>query len=272
MEQQRTALPDWAFPFEEEVPESTVNHRIQGLLEHLIQRFLAARGVEAFVSSDQLMYWDQTDPRRSLSPDVYVVLGVPQAHAPRSWMTWREGGRSPDLAVEAVSTNWSKDYLVGPARYAEAGVRELVIYDHETGPNRIRWQVYRRNADGDLTLAATSQGDRVWSEILGCFLRETFDPADELPRIRLGVGEHGDELVISASEGERWERAEKERERAEKERERQAKEQERAEKEQALADNEHLRADRDRISAEKEAMAAKMAELLAELGRGATEE
>lgn len=84
---------------------------------------------EHSVGSGQAVYWNARDPRRSLSPDLFVKLGVKDASF-GAWKTWQMGG-PPDLAVEIVHADegglgpWS-DML---ANYHELGVRELVRFD-----------------------------------------------------------------------------------------------------------------------------------------------
>ncbi len=258
MEPRRTNLPDWAYPAEDDVPETLLHLRIRTLLYELVRRYLAQQGVEALTGSEQFLYWVEDNPLRSLAPDVYVVLGVSPHYDVRSWQTWREG-RVPELAIEIVSDDVDEDYEVGPVRYAEAGVRELVIFDPAEGPGRLRWQVYVRDAEGDLVQTQSTTGDRVPSGVLGCHLR-CVEGEDGQPRVRLGVGPEGEELVPTAEEAEGAERSEKEQERAAKEAERAAKEAERAAKERERADKERERALRLAAEAELEELRARLAE------------
>ncbi len=271
MEPERAALPDLAYPVEDDVPETLLHLRIRTLLYHLVRRYLAYQGIEALTGSDQFVYWAEGHPQRSVAPDLYVVLETSPHRDVRSWQTWREG-KMPELAVEIVSDDVAKDYELGPVRYAEAGVRELIIFDPFDGPGRVRWQVYARDAHGELVRVQATQADRVPCQVLGCHLRWVEE--DGQPRVRLGQGPRGDELVLTAEEAEvaeraakEQERAQKEQERAQKERERAEKEQERAQKEQERAEKEQERAARIRerdlrlaAEAELEALRAKIAE------------
>jgi hypothetical protein len=67
------------------------------------------------------------------------------------------------------------------------------------GPGRVRWQVYRRGPAG-LALGARHDEDRVWSEVLGCWLRSVLSPEDGRLRVRLATGPAGDELVPTTEE------------------------------------------------------------------------
>ena len=253
---QRVALPDWAFPYEECVPESLLHLRIRTLLFLLAERYLAQQNVRALTGSDQFVYWNEGDTGRRIAPDVYIILDKGPYQDVTSWRVWGHG-KPPDFALEIVSSNKNKDYDLAPSLYNEVGVRELVIVDPKDGPNRLRWQVYRRDATHSLVRSVATQDDRVQSEILGCYLRWVHTAEGE-PRIRLGIGPQGENLVLTPEEEVERERAAKERERAAKERERAAKERERAAKERE-------RAAKEREQALRLALEARVAALEAQL-------
>lgn len=54
-----------------------------------------------YVSGNLLMYYVQGDPRRHISPDVFVVFGVPK-HNREYYLVWEEG-KSPDVVFELTS-------------------------------------------------------------------------------------------------------------------------------------------------------------------------
>ena len=114
------------FPEAEEVPEGYSHAVLRIFLFQLLQFRL---GEKHSVGSDQFVYWNARDPRRSLSPDLIVRLGVPQTSF-GSWKTWEQGG-PPDLAVEVICPDegdgvpWQEKL----GRYHELGVRELVRFD-----------------------------------------------------------------------------------------------------------------------------------------------
>jgi Uma2 family endonuclease len=135
------AAPDpLVFPEEEEVPEGYVHLVLRTFLFQLLSFLL---GPEHSVGCDQFVYWNAADPKRKLSPDVFVRLGAPQTTF-GSWKTWEQGG-VPDLAVEIVSPNegdgvpWEEKL----ARYQELGVAELVRFDPEE-PEGGRLRVWDR--------------------------------------------------------------------------------------------------------------------------------
>lgn len=121
------------FPEEAEVPEGKTHLILRTFLFALL-RF--ALGGDHSVGSDQFVYWNARDPRRCLSPDVFVKLGVPDSSF-GTWKAWERGG-PPELAVEIVSPNEGDgvDWAEKLARYHELGVKELLRFDPEQAEGR----------------------------------------------------------------------------------------------------------------------------------------
>lgn len=61
-----------------------------------------------------------------VAPDLYIVPGLAPRSRLDSIQTWLDG-RVPSFALEIVSQDEVKDYVLAPERYDELGVRELVI-------------------------------------------------------------------------------------------------------------------------------------------------
>ncbi len=80
------------------------------------------------VGSDQFVYYDSTNPKKCLAPDVFVKLDSRDRDFD-SWMAWVRG--TPDLAVEIVSDSdrlklsWEEKF----ARYEAVGIQEVVRFD-----------------------------------------------------------------------------------------------------------------------------------------------
>ncbi len=218
--------------------EDIVQRWIVELLRPLIQRWLQTQGELAFVGADQFIYFEQFNPHRRVSPDVYVLPGVAPDCYVRSWKVW-ESGVVPSFALEVVSTNWEKDYCQSPLAHAELGTSELLIFDPCFNERRegVRWQRFVRTEAGQFPMVERSNSLSVESQTLGCFLRAV----GEYPQVRLRLTEAKDSAILfpTAEEVERQakeaERQAKEAERQAKEAERQAKEAERQAKEAALA-------------------------------------
>ena len=113
------------FPTEEKVPESLLHIQLRTALWQLLDHHFGHLGL---AGSDQFVYWDPTDPKKNLAPDVYDKLG-PQLLPLISWKTWKRG--VPELAIEIVSDADSaaraREKTV--AQYTTLGVRELLRFD-----------------------------------------------------------------------------------------------------------------------------------------------
>jgi hypothetical protein len=256
------------YPIEEKVGEDILQRWIMELLRPLVDRWFRTRGIKAFVGADQFVYYRPHSPIERVSPDIFVLPGVrPDARVP-SWKTW-EKGIVPSFALEIVSKDWEKDYAEAPARYAAAGVPELIVFDPDPSghPEGIAWQVFRRVRNRPLTRIEASQGDRVQSKALGCFLRAVGE--HESLRVRLATGPRGDDLFLTGEESERAakevERAAKEAERAAKEAEHAAKEVEHAAREVERAAKQEERAAKEAAIAARDAALKRVAELEAKL-------
>lgn len=115
------------FPESAEMPESELHLELRTLLYHLLKDYL---GQGATVGSEQFVYYDASDPKKALAPDVYVQL-QPAAAKIKSWKVWERG--APDVAVEVLSDSdapelaWSEKLR----RYQALGVSELVCFSPE---------------------------------------------------------------------------------------------------------------------------------------------
>jgi Uma2 family endonuclease len=237
------------FPSSEEMPETALHLRLRTALFLVLDHRLSG---QAFIGSDQFVYWDPTDPSACLAPDAFVRLGCPFALLP-SFKVWEHG--APNLAVEIISAtdardrNWQQKLV----RYARCGVAELVRYDPEEPTRALRiWDLL----EGDLVERELSEPGARFSEALGAYWVIASDPVLG-KALRIAADAEGRDLWPTRAEAKQLEseaeRAEKERERAEKEAERAATERERAEKEAERA--------------QKEAALARVAELERELER-----
>jgi Uma2 family endonuclease len=215
------------FPVAEQLPESSVHLRVRTALYLLLERELRGK---AFVGSDQFVYWNPTDPKQCLAPDVMVRLGMPSTPLP-SFKTWKHG--APHVAVEIVSPSDSRDddWNDKLERYRRCGVAELVRVNPESeAPSLTLWDL----VEGDLVERDLAGGGSRWSPALGAYW--VLIPDTELRCIlRLARDPEGTDLWPTTEELLARERAEKEAARAEKEAARAEKELASAEKEAALA-------------------------------------
>ena len=91
---------------------------------------------DAYVSGNLMMYYEEGNIRKSVSPDVFVVFGVSKKRR-RTYRTWEEG-HTPDFVLEVASkSTYRQDLTHKKELYASIlGVREYYIYDpyHEVNP------------------------------------------------------------------------------------------------------------------------------------------
>ncbi len=129
------------FPVEAKVPESVRHFELRTALYQLLSFFLRGR---AAVGSDQFVYYDASNPKACLAPDVYLKLGS-QHWDITSWKTWELG--TPDLAIEIASRSdapeeaWEKKL----SRYHRLGVRELVRFDPRASEQLRIWDYVEGN-------------------------------------------------------------------------------------------------------------------------------
>ena len=146
------------YPSEDDGADTVLHLLLRTVLLALVRRWLAMRGTQALAGSDQFIYWVPGDPHSALAPDLYVLFGVEPERLFKSWRVWEEG-IAPRLAVEIVSDDVSKAYVLGPPKYHRLGVEELNLFDPEadSSPDRVRCRVYRRRY-GRLRLDVRSGG------------------------------------------------------------------------------------------------------------------
>jgi Uma2 family endonuclease len=225
----------WYVTEEEDMGESPEQGELIKLLRNCIDELARERQWQrVLVGSDAFFAWVPKHPRVQVSPDVYLLDNPPRRKKwPKSWQTWRPGVNPPRFAVEMVSVSWKKDYVDGPARYAQLGCRELVLFDptavsSQRHSTRHPLTVYRHQEDGAFALAEAGPGP-VWSQELQAAL-VVLDGEDG-PWLRIARDRNGKDLIPTTAE-----RAEEETRRREEEtRRREAAEQRLARMEAELA-------------------------------------
>lgn len=181
------------FPVEAKVPESVRHFELRTALYQLLSFFLRGRAV---VGSDQFVYYDASNPKACLAPDVYLKLGS-QHWDIASWKTWELG--TPDLAIEIASRSdapeeaWEKKLV----RYHRLGVRELVRFDPRA-PEPLRVWDY---VEGDLAERRLRPNSAVPSRVLALWwVVVSQEPWG--PTLRLSQDASGQVLVKSELETE----------------------------------------------------------------------
>ena len=222
------------------MPETREHKRRLNVLFESVWRELADR---AIVASDQFVYWDATDPRKRLAPDLAVRVGTPVGRLP-SWMTWKLG--APEVGVEIVSDadRAEGDFADKLERYRRAGIVEVVRFDTDDKERPLRlWDSF----DGDLVERDLGDPEALHCDALALYWCVKEDP-DLGPMLRLARDAQGDDLVLTPEEAALAE-----------------KEIALAEKETALAEKQTALAEKQTALAEKQTALARIAELEAEL-------
>ncbi|MCS6813247.1 MAG: Uma2 family endonuclease [Cyanobacteria bacterium] len=84
---------------------------------------------DVYVSGNLFIYYEEGNPRASLAPDTFVVIGIPN-HDRNTYKVWLEGGKLPDFALEITShSTVQKDNRNKVALYQQLGVQEYIQYD-----------------------------------------------------------------------------------------------------------------------------------------------
>jgi len=82
-----------------------------------------------YVSGNLFVYYEEGNPKASLSPDVFVIFGVSNRKR-RSYKAWQEGGKLPNFVLEITSRSTKRqDQEEKPRLYARLGVEEYFQYD-----------------------------------------------------------------------------------------------------------------------------------------------
>ncbi len=186
----------------------TDDHRYQMnyLIEALDLWFQKRKQI--YVAGNNLIYYQQGDPRLRISPDVYAVKGVEKRRR-RVYKLWEER-KSPCVVIEISSKGTRREDLVTKFRlYRDVlRVKEYYIYDplREYLPGRMKaWGLER-----GVYVERPIDGDRILSRELGLFLVDG-------KMLRLVDPKTGEELRTLAEEAQARIRAEAERDTLRKE-------------------------------------------------------
>lgn len=121
-------LPEIDYPESDGKPYDSDLHRIVMTdLIFALKWFLL--DTRAYVSGDLFIYYEEGNPLASVVPDVFVVRGIDQ-YDRRTFLTWNEGGRVPDVVIELTSEDTREvDQKHKPLLYAQLGVPEYFVFD-----------------------------------------------------------------------------------------------------------------------------------------------
>ena len=130
MQRKIQAAPTMVYPeSDRETMAETDKHR--DLMVDFIQilRNYYQNEKDVYVSGNLLMYYEKGNPKKSISPDVFVVFGVEKKQR-NTYLIWAEA-QTPDFVLEVASpSTFSKDIGEKKELYASVlAVKEYYIYD-----------------------------------------------------------------------------------------------------------------------------------------------
>ena len=83
---------------------------------------------DVYVLGDMMMYYEEGNPRKSISPDIFVAFGIGKKER-RIYKIWEEG-KPPDFILEFASKGTYRNDLTRKVLlYAEIGIPEYFVYD-----------------------------------------------------------------------------------------------------------------------------------------------
>jgi Uma2 family endonuclease len=96
-------------------------------LIHALQDHYAGQP-DMYVTGNLLLYYVEGDPRKSVSPDVFVTWGISEGRR-KNYLLWKEG-RAPGFVIEVTSDTTRKEDL-GKKKdlYLQLGVEEYILFD-----------------------------------------------------------------------------------------------------------------------------------------------
>jgi Uma2 family endonuclease len=174
-------------------------HRI--LMVQLIQTLDARYAADpaVYVSGNLLVFYRPADRRRHLSPDCFVVFGVPKHHR-LNYLTWEEG-KGPDVVIELTSrTTRREDVETKFALYRDVlRVKEYFLFDPFEDYLNPSMQGFRLRAGAYQPIRP--RAGRLPSRLLGMHL-ERVDSALRLWNPEAGTRLPTPEEVIEAQQAE----------------------------------------------------------------------
>jgi Uma2 family endonuclease len=218
---------------------------------------------DVYSAGNNFIYFEEGNPKARVSPDSYVVFGVPN-RLRRSYFTWREGGRTPEIVFEFTSRKTKREDAERKFRLYQDVLRvpEYVMFDPDADFLKPRLRLFRL-ARG-VYQAVPVQDDRAHSDVLNLDLV----PRDKALRLSDAVTgklipDIMERMLLAQAEAQRAEaetsRAEEEARRAEVETRRAEEEARRAKEEARRAEQESRRA--NDAEAEIERLKAELARL-----------
>ncbi len=208
MQEKIRAAPTLVYPESDGEPMAETGRHVRLLLDMIETIDRLFRDVpDVHVCGNMFLYYEEGNPRKVLSPDVFMVRGVSKKEL-RTYKTWEQQPYLDFVLELASPSTYTKDFNEKKTIYEQIlRVKEYYIYDpyHEIQPSFIGFRL----VEGVYEEIAFVDG-RLPSETLGLELGERdgvlrlYDPVTEA---WMGPSrEHVDETNVRASEAETYAR------------------------------------------------------------------
>ena len=150
---------------EHDAHREQMTNSIEALKAHFSDRI-------AYVSGNNFLHYIEGNRTTKLSPDCYVVFGVPQAIL-ENYKSWQHEGRMPAVVIEFTSKKTRKMDEGKKFRiiYEQIlRVPEYILFDPRADYIPVRLRGYRLNASGQYEATAFETDGRMYSETLDLYL------------------------------------------------------------------------------------------------------
>ena len=170
MQKNIAAAPTLVYPESDGEPmaETEKHRKIMVDIIDIIERYFQ-HVPDVHVSGNLLLYYEEGNPRKVISPDVFMVRGVSKKEL-RTYKTWEQKS-TLDFVLELASpSTFRRDFTEKKEIYAKIlRVREYYIYDphHEIEPSFIGFRLV-----GEEYQEIDFVAGRFYSEVLGLALGE----------------------------------------------------------------------------------------------------
>lgn len=142
--------------------------------------------LDVYVSGNNFVFYEEGNPKARVSPDVYVVFGVPMRQRD-SYMAWKEGNRLPAVVFEITSRKTKKEDVTSKVVLYEQTLRVSEYFMFDPNGDYLTPRLQGRRLVGGRYVTLELENSRLHSEQLGLdliiegdFLR-LFDPANNAP-------------------------------------------------------------------------------------------
>ncbi|MCG9130384.1 Uma2 family endonuclease [Candidatus Poribacteria bacterium] len=137
MEKRIGTAPTLVYPESDGEPMAETPRHQQVMIDCMdILRSHFRRFADVYIAGNMLLYYEEGNPRKSISPDVFMVRGLSKKEL-RTYKTW-EQPPTLDFVLEVASpSTYAKDFNEKKAIYEQIlRVKEYCIYDpyHEIDP------------------------------------------------------------------------------------------------------------------------------------------